>query len=502
MQYKNIFIALLCAVAASPLYAQHGATAKYDTIITYSGQVILRPARQVITANVSLAPAKSIFTPLKSQSSGTPKETGTTAVKVPATDKIEKNDRKEQNAKPVVAIVKPSAPDKPEKKEQSVKDIAATVKAPVPDKPEKKEQNVKDIAATAKAPAPDKPEKKTKTDKKGQSTKNLIADNKKNGYEHVPLAGEKAYFGEKNEYMNEFVRKYLELHNKTLGSVQNNSTTPFSVIDNVLEKKNLPKELKYLAVIESALNHNAVSKAGAVGPWQLMSSTARMMGLSVSHRHDDRTDLYKSTAAATKYLELLYSQLDDWLLVIAAYNSGPTPVQRAIERTGSHNFWDIKQYLPRETQGHVLAFIATASIFENFSKFISLGSIPVDFKFGTEEDAPPLKDLAGVPLPAVIAPAPTTTTPVVKKPLFTDEELKNMSIVRITQPLELELLAQEIGADKKLLARWNSDYEFFIYKTYPTPYYNLRLPKDKVDLFLQKKEALIKKSAAYYASIK
>ncbi len=336
---------------------------------------------------------------------------------------------------------------------------------------------------------------------------NIATDGKK-GYNHVPLAGEKAYFGDKNEYVNEFVRKYLELHNKTLGSVQSNSPTPFSLIDGVLEKKNLPKELKYLAVIESALNHNAVSHAGAVGPWQLMETTARMMGLSVNRRHDDRRDWDKSTSAATKYLELLYSQLNDWLLVIAAYNSGPTPVQRAIERTGSHNFWDIKEYLPRETQGHVLAFIATASIFENLSKFIDLGSIPVDYKFGKEEEPlTPLiavpKDITGKATVAGAAPAPLVAagpTTVIKKATFTDEELKIMFIIRITQPISLELLATEIGVDKKLLGRWNADYDLFTYGTYPTPFYNLRLPKDKVDIFLKKKDDLTKKSKTIFAN--
>jgi membrane-bound lytic murein transglycosylase D len=328
----------------------------------------------------------------------------------------------------------------------------------------------------------------------------------KKGYNHVPLAGEKSYFGDKNEYVNDFVRKYLDLHNKTLANVQNNSTQPFSVIDDILKQKNLPKELKYLAVIESALNHNAVSHAGAVGTWQLMATTAKMMGLSVTHRQDDRRDLYKSTAAATKYLELLYSQLNDWLLVIAAYNSGPVPVQRAIERTGSHNFWDIKEYLPRETQGHVLAFIATASIFENLNKFINLGSIPVDFQFGKEEEPvavataplPPAKPGAANATPAAAAPG----TMVAKKSPFTDEELKNMSIVRIKDPIDMNLLSQELGVDKKLLMRWNSDYELFTYNTYPTPFYNLRLPKDKSDLFLQKKELLTKKSKALFLTNK
>ncbi len=332
----------------------------------------------------------------------------------------------------------------------------------------------------------------------------LAASDGKKGYNHVPLAGEKSYFGEKNEFVNDFTRKYLELHYNTLGSVQNKSEEPFSVIDDELQRKNMPKELKYLAVIESALNHNAVSSAGAVGPWQLMETTARMMGLTVSRKHDDRRDLAKSTTAATKYLELLYSQLNDWLLVIAAYNSGPTPVQKAIERTGSHNFWDIKQYLPKETQGHVLAFIATASIFENLSKFINLGSIPVDFKFGKEEDV--LGVPAGVSAkpgtvaitaPAIAGAAAATTTMVKKLP-YTDEEVKNMCMIRITEPLNLEIISQETGADKKELIRWNVDYEQFIYGKYPTAFYNLRLPKDKLDAYLAKKEVITKKSKVYF----
>jgi membrane-bound lytic murein transglycosylase D len=320
-------------------------------------------------------------------------------------------------------------------------------------------------------------------------------------YSEVPLAGTKSYFGEKNDYVNDYVRKYLEVHNKTLNSVQNSSSKPFSVIDNVLEKKQLPKELKYLAVIESALNHKAVSRAGAVGPWQLMESTAKMMGLSVNRKQDDRTDWYKSTTAATKYLELLYGQLNDWLLVIAAYNSGPTPVQRAIDRTGSRNFWDIKEYLPKETQGHVLAFIATASIFENLSKFINLGSVPVDFKFGKEDELSNVKrdPLTGKPLITPPAGEPTAAATAEKKPQFTAEELQNMSIVRIKTPVHFDIMQQELGIDKKLLTKWNTDYESFIYKTYPTPFYNLRIPKDKLDAYLAKKDMIASKSAAAFA---
>lgn len=337
-------------------------------------------------------------------------------------------------------------------------------------------------------------------------------------YAHVPLAGEKSYYGDMNDYVNDFVRKYMEVHNRTLNSVKNNSEAPFSVIDNILEQKKMPKELKYLAVIESALNHKAVSHAGAVGPWQMMETTAKMMGLKVSRKNDERTDWNKSTEAATKYLDLLYSQLNDWLLVVAAYNSGPVPVQRAIEKTGSHNFWDIKEYLPRETQGHVLAFIATASIFENLSKFISLGSIPVDFKFGkdSKEDEAMLKELiaasapgaaANIPGTAKAAPAAakpatapatgsnTAVVTVPKKVNFTEEELKNMNILRIDQPISLDVMAVELGLDKKLMVRWNPDYDQYMNHTYATTFYKLRIPKDKTDLFLQKKDYLVKKTA-------
>lgn len=347
------------------------------------------------------------------------------------------------------------------------------------------------------------------TNKIRLTTKPLLAANlpagagKEGKYSKVPLAGEKAYFGDKNDYMNDFVRKYMEVHNRTLSSVQGNSATPFSVIDNVLEKKNLPKELKYLAVIESALNRNAVSHAGAVGPWQLMETTARMMGLAVNRKVDERRDLQKSTAAATKYLELLYSQLNDWLLVIAAYNSGPTPVQRAIARTGSRNFWDIKEYLPRETQGHVLAFIATASIFENLSKFINLGSIPVDFKFGKEEELLPIPPAVAAGVTAAPGtPNAPAAAPAVKKLPFTDEELKNMSIIRITEPIHMDQLALAIGADKKLLIRWNPEYDKYVYSKTPVPYYSLRLPKDKTDLFLKKRDELYKSSKLIFADQK
>jgi len=298
----------------------------------------------------------------------------------------------------------------------------------------------------------------------------------------VPLAGHKAYYGVMTDFVNGYCKQYLGAHTKTLSTVQGRGSNRFSLIDNVLKRHEIPAELKYLAVIESALNNQAVSPVGAVGPWQLMESTARMMGLTVNGKHDDRTDWYKSTNAAAKYLSSLYKNLNDWLLVVAAYNSGPVPVQRAIEKTGSHSFWDIKKFLPRETQGHVLAFIATASIFEKMSPFIKQGQLPEDFKFGNEE---PGADKKEPPVPKIV---------------FSKEELESMALVRLSEPMFEELLTLELGIDRKQFKKWNPDYDLFVYNTYPDEFYRLRIPKEKLDVFIEKKEALSKKSKQIFTA--
>lgn len=298
----------------------------------------------------------------------------------------------------------------------------------------------------------------------------------------VPLAGHKAYYGTMTDFVNGYCKQYLGAHTKTLTTVQGRGSNKFSLIDNVLKRHEIPAELKYLAVIESALNNQAVSPVGAVGPWQLMESTARMMGLTVNGKRDDRTDWFKSTTAAAKYLSFLHRQLNDWLLVVAAYNSGPVPVQRAIDKTGSRNFWDIKKFLPRETQGHVLAFIATASIFEKMSPFIRNGQLPEDFKFGNEEIAADKKE----------APVP--------KILFSKEELESMAIIRLSEPMSEDLMLVELGIDRKLFKKWNPDYDLFVYASYPEEFYRLRIPKEKLDSFIEKKESMSKKSKQIFAA--
>lgn len=133
----------------------------------------------------------------------------------------------------------------------------------------------------------------------------------------------------------------------------------FPIFEQILDSYQLPEELKYLAVIESALNPRAVSRVGATGMWQFMYGTGKMYNLKVNTYVDERRDPIAATHAAARFLKDLYRIYDDWILVIAAYNCGPGNVNKAIRRSGGKkNYWDIYYYLPRETRGYVPAFIA------------------------------------------------------------------------------------------------------------------------------------------------
>jgi membrane-bound lytic murein transglycosylase D len=161
-----------------------------------------------------------------------------------------------------------------------------------------------------------------------------------------------------------FVEDYIEKHNEDLMKMKGWGKPYFDMMDAVLAKHGLPTELKYLSVIESQLKSSATSWAGAVGPWQFMPETARLLGLKVSKSKDERRDFTKSTHAAARYLTNLYGIYNDWLLVIAAYNCGPGNVNSAIKRSGSRNFWTLQNYLPTESRNHVKKFIATHYIME------------------------------------------------------------------------------------------------------------------------------------------
>jgi membrane-bound lytic murein transglycosylase D len=167
-----------------------------------------------------------------------------------------------------------------------------------------------------------------------------------------------------NASARKYVLQFIPKNREDLEAIEKRSSRFFNIIEPIFEKQGIPVELKYLAVVESQLITNAKSKVGARGLWQFMPQTARELGLKCNGKYDERTHAYKSTVAAAKYLKALHAQFGDWLLVIAAYNSGPGYVYNAIKKSGSRNFWKMQRYLPEETRSHVKRFIGTHVYFQ------------------------------------------------------------------------------------------------------------------------------------------
>ena len=161
-----------------------------------------------------------------------------------------------------------------------------------------------------------------------------------------------------------FVNAYLKKNKFGLPLLKKRSKSSFAIINSIFSKNDIPVELKYLAVIESGLKPGLINSCGAAGIWQIMPVTADELGLTITENSDDRLHIYKSTKAITKYLKQLHEQYGDWLLVIAAYNSGPGYVNRAIRLSGSHDFWKLQNWLPAETRNHVKKFISIQYYFE------------------------------------------------------------------------------------------------------------------------------------------
>jgi membrane-bound lytic murein transglycosylase D len=158
----------------------------------------------------------------------------------------------------------------------------------------------------------------------------------------------------------------------------------FPMIEDVFESYGLPTELKYMAVIESALNPNAVSRVGATGMWQFMNSTGKAYGLTINSIIDERRDPVKATHAAARYLKDLYKIYNDWILVIAAYNCGPGNVNKAIRRSGNQkDYWDIYYRLPRETRGYIPQFVAAAYATTFYAEH-KIAPTPISFPIATD----------------------------------------------------------------------------------------------------------------------
>jgi len=189
-----------------------------------------------------------------------------------------------------------------------------------------------------------------------------------------------------------YIRMYTMKRRTLATRIIGRSYDYFPKLEAELKRQKMPIELRNLAIVESALNMDALSKCGALGLWQFMPATARMYKLKVNEEVDERKDLDRATVAALKFLNDLHATYHDWLLAIAAYNCGNGNVNKAIKKGRSHDFWKIKKYLPEETRGYVPAFIAMCYVMNYYHdhnlkavdpQYISADMTPVELKKNT-----------------------------------------------------------------------------------------------------------------------
>lgn len=265
-----------------------------------------------------------------------------------------------------------------------------------------------------------------------------------------------------------FVQDYVKDNWDELQDIRRSGQPYFNLIEKILTQYDLPRELKYLAVIESNLKPTAVSGVGAVGPWQLMPQTARDLGLKVTRGNDERKNYTKSTRAAALYLRDLYNELGDWLLVIAAYNTGTSNVYRAIRKAGSRNFWDLQYYLPAESRIHVKKFIGTQYVFEGQGSVTTL----------TREEA--TEQLSG-------------SSMYVFHRNLSQNELSNAQTVNVSGKYHSSIIAQYTLMDPVTFARYNPDFDKVMASNNNS--YDLKLPADKMSLFASNKYQILTESA-------
>ncbi|MCC9017739.1 MULTISPECIES: LysM peptidoglycan-binding domain-containing protein [Flavobacterium] len=179
------------------------------------------------------------------------------------------------------------------------------------------------------------------------------------------MNGKSPFNIEYNQGLENIIKSFLKNRKKSFSRLMSLSEYYFPIFEDAFAKQNVPLEIKYLAVVESALNPKAVSKMGATGLWQFMYGTGKQYALKIDSYIDERSDPLRATAAASEYMTKMFSIFGDWELVLASYNSGPGNVTKAIRRSGGKTkYWDIRSHLPKETQGYVPAFLATMYLFE------------------------------------------------------------------------------------------------------------------------------------------
>jgi len=245
-------------------------------------------------------------------------------------------------------------------------------------------------------------------------------------------------------YIELYANKKRALTSKMLGL----SEIYFPMFEEMLDKYDVPLEMKYLAIVESALNPSATSRAGAKGLWQFMYATGKMYGLEVSSIIDDRCDPYKSTDAACRHLKDLHKIYGNWELALAAYNCGAGNVNKAIRRSGGKtNYWQLWEFLPKETRGYVPAFIA----------------VVYTMNYATEHNITPLE-------PSMYA--------------------CDIDTVTVKQPLAFDQISEMLGIQYDLISFLNPPYKKGIIPASSAKPYILRLPYQYSGLFIMNEDSL------------
>lgn len=245
-----------------------------------------------------------------------------------------------------------------------------------------------------------------------------------------------------NATVERFIRLYLKEKKEKISNLMDRAEYYFPLFEEHLDKYDIPLEIKYLAVVESALLPTATSHAGAKGIWQFMYHTGKEYGLDVNSYVDERQDPLKATEAACKFLKHLYDRFGDWDLALAAYNSGAGNVNKAIRRSGGkRNYWNIRQHLPRETSSYVPAFYATFYLFEyGNSHQIYPNNIEIDY-FDTDT-------------------------------------------IHVNQKLSFTQIEEKTGISNAFLASLNPQYKLGIIPFKKGKTFVLTLPKNAIDKFL------------------
>lgn len=251
-----------------------------------------------------------------------------------------------------------------------------------------------------------------------------------------------------NPALEKVINAYLVQRKKHFPELMARAKYYFPMFEQYLDKYDIPLEMKYLAIVESALQPRIKSPAGATGLWQFMYGTGIQFNLNVSSYVDERQDPIKSTIAACEYLSQLFRIFGDWDLALAAYNSGPGNVTKAIKRSGGYkNYWNIRPFLPKETAGYVPAFYATMYIFEYAAAHEIYPNIPRFFDFETDT-------------------------------------------IRVKRTVGFDQISEIIGLDEEVLTFLNPSYKLDIIPFLENKKYALRLPKNKIVEFLDKESIL------------